>query len=202
MPLNIPTGFASASIHTTGSVGTPNFITTIGVTMSDAFTDLVDLANYVFDSYTSEFDDITSNIFTVTGVSLFTTSAGGNGSIDSTSLPNPGAGTGGTAMIGMAPIMQKKTAQIGRAGRGRMFLPGVLKEADVDESGRISTAKQEQLLERGTDFLANLRGEGAASVYDKDAGPVLLHSSASMAPTPITGISVAPIVGIQRSRIR
>nr|CRY97706.1 hypothetical protein [uncultured prokaryote] len=203
MPLNVPPGFAIATINVVGPIGTPNFATTIGVTMSDGFGSLVDLANTVHLAYTVEFSDIMSSQLSCTGVSLFLTGDNGNGSIESDNVPVQGSNSAATAMIGMAAIAQKRTTRLGRTGRGRMFLPGVIKETEVDESGRIVAAALTKIETRADDFLANLNAENSARVaFDTPAGPVLLHSSASIDPTPITNFSVNPIVGLMRSRIR
>lgn len=51
------------------------------------------------------------------------------------------AGTGGSAQLGVTPavavVVSKVTGILGRAHRGRVYMPG-LKEADVDESGTIT----------------------------------------------------------------
>nr|CRY97708.1 hypothetical protein [uncultured prokaryote] len=201
MPLEVPPGYAIASIKLTAGFGTPAFVTTMGITLNDVFSELTDFADYVHGTYSGIFQSITSNDLVMEGVSLFLTGENGNGSIDSTNLTVPGTNTAESAMIAMSPVVQKRTGRFGRSGRGRMYLPGVLKTADVDSGGRIDPAKVTQIQERADDWLDALRGVGGPGL-DSDVGPVLLHSSPSVMPTPITKLTCQPIVGLTRGRIR
>lgn len=95
----------------------------------------------------------------------------------------------------VALLVQKTTAAGGRAGRGRMYVPGY-NENLFDEAGVISGANLEALQEAWGDF------------YDAltvgDFGPVLLHGEGSpiSTPTEITGFDVSSVAATQRRRQR
>jgi hypothetical protein len=51
VPLIVPPGYGSAAFTFSGTAGTPEFITTIGVDMSDFTDDYVAAANLLFSIY-------------------------------------------------------------------------------------------------------------------------------------------------------
>lgn len=99
----------------------------------------------------------------------------------------------------MALIMRKNTAQFGRTGRGRMFIPGVLDEGNVTPSGSIEPATVGNFVAAGGEFYDSLINDPDASLL-----PFLLHNETSpiTVPTPITSFTPAPLVGWIRKRIR
>ena len=106
---------------------------------------------------------------------------------------------GGAAATPASPntaiLVKKVTALGGRAGRGRMFIPGV-PEAQVDAGGNIDNG-----------WLANLQtaiDDFAASMEVAGWSPALLHGVGSpiTEPTSITGLVADPKVATQRRRLR
>lgn len=92
-------------------------------------------------------------------------------------------------------LVHKTTSFGGRAGRGRMFLPGI-READVSDAGVISPTPLTDMQTAMTAFRSQLIAD--------DLEPVLLHSAQSpiVAPSPIISFSVDSRVATQRRRLR
>lgn len=203
MSLVIPPGFGSAALVFRGALGTPEHVTTIGVDLSAAGGDFVGAANRVMSAYGAEIMTTTYSALTLDHVTLAVGQDGPGGSVDSDLPPIVGTRTGTGVAIAMAPVVRKVTNEIGRRGRGRMFPPGVLSSAEVDSNGLISTGRRDALQTAFELFFLSLK-EGGTPVGEPVLPPVLLHSSGLGAgvPTPITGPSVAPLVGWIRGRIR
>nr|CRY97710.1 hypothetical protein [uncultured prokaryote] len=190
-----------------GSVGTPEFVNTLGVTFSDAFGSPIDMANYVDWCYRDAFGPIMTTALSFTGTSLFLNGDNGNGSIDSTLPGVNSAGTGTYAPVAMAAICTKQTGRLGRTGKGRMFLPGVIRPSDVSPGGIIGTSWANTLNLAAARFYDCLTGAEtpvlpSGTATPLDAGPVLLHSNPAIDPTPILGFTVGNVVGWIRDRIR
>lgn len=114
---------------------------------------------------------------------MFIEPSGNDGQGDPTGAPN------------LAFLIRKETAIGGRAGRGRMFLPGV-PETSVDPGGQITSTAVTNLQGQLDNFLLELEGV--------DLPLVVLHSAGSpiSTPTPITGLSVQTTGATQRQRLR
>lgn len=112
------------------------------------------------------------------------------------------AGTGGAAQLGTTPavavVVSKVTGLLGRAYRGRIYMPG-LREADVDESGTI-TGSVVNTYQSAFDALHT------ALVADSAVNsPALFHSEGTLHAgewTNINSFRVRNIVGTMRPRQR
>lgn len=197
MALVIPEGFASAAFVFTGAAGTQPFVTTLGLNIGSETTSFVDVANAVKAAYVSSLGPVTWNGLVLDRVTLSVGSSGPGGSVDSDTAPDAmGASMSAPMTLALAAIARKSTDRLGRSGRGRMFLPGVLNEVDVDPDGSITTARRATLNAALDDFLDDL----TTALVE----PVLLHSTGVtvFTPTPITGLTTSDLVGIIRGRIR
>ena len=198
MTLIIPPGFGSAAIVMTSTEGTPVFVTTVGVDLSAVGGDFVAAANNVFASFTSTLGITQDSSITVDRVTLAVGDDGPGGSVDSTEAPIVSGRSGSMVPVSMAAIARKSTNVLGRRGRGRMFLPGVLTQTEVTEGGQISTTRQGTLQPILNDFYDALV-EGTTP--HPATPPVLLHSQAPASPTPIEAFTLTPLVGWMRGRI-
>lgn len=199
MSLVIPPGFGNAAFIFTGAVGTQPYVTTLGVDISGAGGDFVGAANSLMLSYQVAFQTETSNALTLDRVNLAIGQDGPGGSVDSDLSPIAMSRSGTYGPTAMSAIARKVTNEIGRRGRGRMFLPGVITESEVDADGSITSARRGTLqtaLNLFQTTLAEPAGEDVA--YP----PVLLHSQAPADPTPLTSFAVSDLVGWIRGRIR
>lgn len=200
MSVNIPPGFGQAAFVLTGSVGTPDFITTIGVDLTEVGGDYVAAANGCFHAYATAFMGTTSDSLTLEQCLLTVGQDGfGNGSVSSSLAPVSGGDSGDQVPINLAVILQKHTADLGRRGRGRMFLPGLANQSQVLEDGHLTTAAQTGFTAAAADFLLYLRTDADTGGYPA-MEPVLLHSTG--APTPLLAPTISPIIGVIRKRVR
>lgn len=204
MALNIPPGYGQASIVWTGPLGTAPYVTTIGVATGSDPDLYVDIANLVFDAYYTAFGSTTNDALTLSRVTLLVGDADGNGSVDSTLTPRVGGNVSQMAPIAMAPILRKQTSELGRAGRGRMFLPGAIGETDVDDNGQLATLFVSGLSDAADDFLVYLSSGTVGVTTYTPAAAFLLHNETSPSPLPsqILNMVPSPTVGWIRKRLR
>lgn len=200
MSLVIPPGYASAAFVLTGAVGTQPYVTTIGLDIRDAGGDFVAVADQSFSAYHTAIMAETSNQLTLDRVTLSVGQDGPGGSVDSTLAPVAGSKTGQYPPTACSLIARKSTNELGRRGRGRMFIPGVLGEADIDQDGTVQAGRRTALNTALNLFLNMLGPSGPTSI----AIPVLLHgpSVTPIPPTPISGLTCSDLVGWVRGRIR
>lgn len=204
MSLVIPPGFAQASIVLTGPLGTAPYVTTLGLDISDRTGSLVDVADMVMGGYATQFASTTNGKLTISHVTLLVGQDGGNGSVQSSLSPIECENNGSMAPIAMAPIVRKVSADLGRSGRGRMFLPGALGEVDVDDNGQLDATFRENVTDAANQLLGWLiTGEVPGYPVAGPCPPVILHNEGGDAlPTTILSFSCAPTVGWIRKRLR
>lgn len=196
----IPSDFGSAALVFDSSAGTQPFITTLGINLSNADGDYVGAANNVKGAYATAFSTSWTNDLTLTKCILSVGSDGdGYPTVDSDTPAVPGTGSGDYLPLSNCLLVNKRTAVLGRKGRGRFFLPGLLKDNMVDVSGRVGQTTIEAYDEVLEEFMSLLLTSGGLGV---DTSPVLLHSVQFPVPTPITSFVCAPLIGTIRKRIR
>lgn len=108
------------------------------------------------------------------------------------------AGTRSTAgpPSNCALFVRKNTGLLGRRNKGRMYWPaGLLKSDDVSPTGQIEPGSALPTLQ--TRLTASFDAMVAAQL-----SPVILHTNGSPTPTPVTGLSVQPVIATQRRRLR
>lgn len=198
--LVIPPGFGSAAFVLTGAVGTQPYVTTLGLDLRDYGGDYSAAAYDAFFSYATHIMAETSNQLTLDRVTLSVGADGPGGSVDSTNAPVAGSKSGQFPPTACSLIARKSTNVLGRRGRGRMFIPGVLGEADIDQDGTVQAGKRTSLNTVLNAFYLELRvGSGGTPMP-----PVLLHGPAAvpLPPTEISGLTCSDLVGWIRGRIR
>lgn len=201
MSLVIPVGYGLAAFHLTGPVGTQPYVTTMGVDLSAAGGDFVAAADAAFLAYSANLLARTSNQLVLDHVTLSVGQDGPGGSVDSTETPAPGTSSGVFPPTALSLIARKVTNSLGRPGRGRMFLPGVVTESEVEQDGTISTASRNAINPVLQQFLEDLRDGVAGAPALIPLPPVLLHSGARP-PDPVVQLTASETVGWIRGRIR
>lgn len=195
MTLVIPPGFGNAAYTFGADFGTPPFIVTCAHDISAYAGDWVAAANSLMSGFASAWAAVLDNGLILDRVTLAVGADGPGGSVDSTATAVPMTRSGTTGAIAESAILRKSTNDLGRRGRGRMFLPGALTSAEIDESGNI-----------GAPRIAQINAAAAAWKTSLETGtplpPVLLHSSAPTDPTPIESFACSTQVGWVRGRIR
>lgn len=113
------------------------------------------------------------------------------------------AGTSTAAMLpqNCAALYDKTTGRAGRRGKGRFFVPNILKEADVSQVGVIDSSALADLQIQADAFLTRLAEPEPSQV----ATPmVLLHNTGpgSTLPDEVTRLNVQNVISTQRRRLR
>lgn len=203
MSVVIPPGYAQAAITVIGAPGTQPYVTTFGVKLETVGgVGFEQPALAALQCYQQAFKTPTSNALTIESCTLTVGSDGGAGSVTVTS-PEPGENTGDMEPTAMSPVLVKGTAELGRKGRGRMFLPTGIAKDGTEDNGQLDPTRQSYFSTAGAAFLALLedptsRPEG---FVDSEIPMYLLHSGPSL-PTLVTSLTCSSLVGWVRGRIR
>lgn len=96
----------------------------------------------------------------------------------------------------VATLVHKRTARGGRRGRGRLFLPWMIGEANVDEAGIISPSDVTTLQAACTTWLNALSAATTPMVLLHREGKTVIP-----APDPVVQLSVGALVATQRRRL-
>lgn len=202
MPENIAVGFGQATFSLKHeNIGKP-FAVTLGVDLLAWQDDYLGAANALQILFGENIMPDVDNSVTLTHTDLYI----GNGAQPSGSVrSNSVAVVGGTSMVSapvnVAVLVNKQSALLGRAGRGRLFMPSNVKASDVSENGTIESGFRTALQSSWNDFYTALTETGTPEFH---IPPVLLHQSGPLAgtATTITSFNVGAVVGTRGSRIR
>jgi hypothetical protein len=189
-PLVIPAGYAEVIF----SVAFPNrfkpFSFSIGAHLGTTEGTLAtNLATWFFGTGAHDFVTVLSNTYTAQQIEVIGHTAAAF-AVD----PTVGLATAAHLPPGCAAKLQKQTSTRGRANRGSMFLPGVLPESDVDNTGTLDGALITLLNDVGAALLSAMGTDGSE--------PVILHHALSSVTTPtlIADLSCHSLVHSQRRR--
>ena len=197
MSLTIPPGFGSAALVFSDNLGTAPFVTTIGVDLSGVGGDYVVAANSIMLNYADAFKAVTHSSLVLQRCQLAVGQDGPGGSVDSDLEAIAMTSTGAPNALAMSVIARKTTGELGRAGRGRMFLPGVCLSSGINADGSLTSGYRVIVADAMAEFVNLLVNDILAPTP-----PVLLHAPpVEAAPTPITALVPAPLVGWIRGRI-
>lgn len=199
MTLIIPPGFCNAAFVFTGDIGTQPYVTTLGVDSSLYGGDFVGLANGLMGEFAEAMAGRITQDLTLDRVTLAVGSDGPGGSVDSTNVPISMTLASTVGPTAMSLIARKSTNELGRRGRGRMFLPGTAIETGVNPDGSLTEG---MIGDTNAALAALYEGLTDPAIMPFAAPPVLFHSQAPADPTPIEAFTVSTLVGWIRGRIR
>lgn len=95
-----------------------------------------------------------------------------------------------------AVFVRKTTGMLGRRNKGRMYFPaGLLKNDDVSPTGAIEPGSALPTLQTRMNATFD-------ALITAQLPPVILHTTGSPTPTPVTGLAVQPVIATQRRRLR
>jgi len=100
-------------------------------------------------------------------------------------------------------LVQKRTAVGGRGGRGRWYLPWMLNEGQVDETGAVTAGYRDTAQNRATNYLTDLAGSMviANRTYDLPwDNPNRQLLSVTIGPV-VTALTVSSFAATQRRRM-
>lgn len=203
MTVQIPTGFAAISYAFKHTLDPDLWWTTMGNDVDQYDGDLQAIGNKALQAWWGPFQKQLSTSVSLLGVQV---KLGDDSSSPPLAfIPFVGSGTNTSSKLpqNCALLVKKQSAQGGRQHRGRMFLPGILTEEEVDAVGTISDANFTSLSTDATVFFGNL------NIDAPEAGPpmpmVILHNTPpdpAPLPTPVTHLTVDRRISTQRRRLR
>lgn len=198
MTLLIPPGYAQASLRLDLAGDPDPMYITFGIDIGDAGGDLASVVDAIYDAGEAVIPTILSSAYVSPGVQLAVGQDGGGALTGYFAFDEliEGADTGTSCPQNTSYLIQKRTGRLGRSGRGRMFVPGVV-EGMVGPTGLITDAQREAVTNGWQTFLDSL-ALGTPSIP-----MVLLHAeSLDLVPTLVTSLICDQKVATQRRRLR
>src|SRR5688572_29979480 len=156
MGVSIPVGYGLAAVEITGTKGTSPFVTTIGVDLGSSGGDYVEAANIVQSEFVTAFVGLMDEELTIQRTVLQVGQDGESASVVSTLSPADGNVSTASEAIAMAPCIYKLTNTLGRKGRGKSMIPGILRETNVGSQGTIDSSPKAAILAAYEGFLDEL----------------------------------------------
>jgi hypothetical protein len=212
MALSIPAGFAQIAFRFEFLEGGEPAITTIGHDFNGQVGTNAATATAIADAWQTIVVPSMSNVIRYLGVSARIGVAGSEPIVIDINRSVNGNNPQAAVPRNTAMLVRKRTGRGGRRGRGRMFVPGIVFETDVDQAGLYTSS-----VLVGWQNLFN-------SLYDQlvtiAGGPVLLHDDQVITsyssvtgkpvygpfdpgpPNDITSLTVDSRVATQRRRLR
>jgi hypothetical protein len=192
--MTIPVGYAQVNLFFDGTSAPEGAQVTLGLDIGSYSGTADELAEAVGDEWVAHLMGALASTLHLNGVAAkFGPDATGPTGYVPFDVAGGSAGVG--APPNLAYLIHKRTALGGRAGRGRMYIPGVT-ESNVDPSGNLEGTTAADL----TGLMETFR-----SVLDlAGVPPVILHQPGSplVTPTPITEFAAASRAATQRQRMR
>lgn len=202
MSVVIPPGYGQASIEIRNSGDPDPWYVTFGVDLDNVGGDYQAAATTIAATFAQTIGLQFHTSTATTGCNLVIGQDGPDNLIARGTLSGSNTGTSTAAMLpqNCAALYDKVTTLAGRRGRGRMFLPNILPEGEVDQVGVISNDLRDDLQLQADAFLEDL------SVGPAPTPMVLLHGpgagSGLETPTLITALNVQSTISTQRRRLR
>lgn len=204
--MDIPVGFAEMAVEYRHSSDPQSWFTIVGVETDLATNSAQDHVDHFAGVWYGELVPRLATAVTLVDVQGTFGQDGGGGLVVNTMVGQlNGSRASATLPQNCAALIKKQTSLGGRAGRGRMFLPAVLPETDVNEVGVIQPAWLAELQDMATDLLDGLAAPDP--VTGAMTPMVLLHGPAKStgltpAPTPVNSLIVDSVISTQRDRLR
>lgn len=102
----------------------------------------------------------------------------------------------------VALLVQKRSLTGGRRGRGRLYVPWILRDEEVNEVGVVDGTALAAFQSHADDLLADMAN---GTTLDNPAPMVILHDSSGLGPEPgpseVTSLTVDALVATQRRRL-
>lgn len=202
--MRIPEPYAQVNHFYTGVNAPSGAQVTYGVIKFPNFDDAAVEAEYFHTQWCSyilaqQTEDITCT------KTLFKAGPNEDGPSAEFSDPTNGTLTGSSTSPAISALIKKGTALGGKKHRGRLYLPS-MREADVNESGLITSGQVDELQNVFNGWRAQLEGDDYLLVllhaYLLDDNDEPLPENQQTEPDTITSLTVDPVVATQRRRQR
>lgn len=202
MALIIPPQFAQVTLPFKHASVPREAVITFGVDGEGWGGDYVGLANFCYGAFANEFGAEIDSEVTMGPARLLVGQDGGD--------PLAVVGTGnsvGSRTASMMPqnvalLVQKRSLTGGKRGRGRFYIPWILRDEEVVETGLVDGTALAAFQDHATTMLDELASGGGGA----DPAPmVILHDSSGLGPEPgpseVVSLTVDPMVATQRRRL-
>jgi hypothetical protein len=201
MPLVIPIGFTEIALQFRNSGDPQPWYVTFGVDSSEVGGDYTAMADTIAEAWGGTAMPIMRTTTRLTGVQMRIGQDGGDPLTVFAAQDISGDSTSNKLPQNCALLVTKVTERSGRTGKGRIFVPNILSEGDVDDVGVIAGGTVTEFQDIFDDF--------NQALSDPPSGPsfpaVLLHNSGvpgGTTPSPITRWAVNGVIATQRRRLR
>lgn len=195
MPI-IPVDYAQANFVLKLTGDNEEMICTMGIALeSGGVGDPQPIAESLHDAFSDQFMFWVNASYSCVRCDLYTNLGTGTLINSSTAAARPGLQGGAPVPQNTAYLLRKRTGRAGRAGSGRMYLPGV-EESAVDATGNVTAQRITDFNTAGTNFITQVQGITGVD------GPALLHSLIGDLPNAVTAIQCDSKVATQRRRLR
>lgn len=194
----IPVGFANAVMLFQITGDAELMQTAIGIDISGAGGDMVEVGERVGNSFMSICAASISSSCTLVAVDVVEGQDGGDPITTTVDINESGTDGDFPLPPNTALLVKKSTTLGGRAGRGRMFIPGFAMFGSLDAAGVLGGAYRTALQGQITDWYDSLLEDTPGPALP----PVLFHATSSPVPSEITALTVDAKVATQRRRLR
>ena len=203
MTVSIPLNFAEAAIQFRNTGDPDPWYITFGVDLTDMDGDYLTAGLNISQAWTATFNQSIHQSTTCMGVQLTIS----NGGPDYLRVFIPRAVEGGVTTAKLpqncALLVDKRTARGGRKGRGRFFVPNILDESDVSNTGVITPTVSDDMQEYADTFLTLLNSaEPGGVVPPGTSTPMYLLHNSDEDPDLVTTLLVQQTIATQRRRLR
>lgn len=189
-------GYAECSIEMTLTGMNRPAYTTFGVDPTETDPNLIGAAIGGSLAAAGSFASRLDNAVVITGVRVSLGTDGGGDIVGWHPMALSGTGIFSPPPPNVAILVHKRTGRGGRRGRGRMYLPWYVSEADIDEMGKLTGAT--------LTATQNAMNTWRSALASAQMPMVLLHNAGVTSPGPpdvVTTLQVDPMVGTQRRRL-
>lgn len=203
MALVIPPGFGQASIEFLNDNDPEPWYTTFGVDLDAVGGDFEAAATGCAQAFENAWQNLLSNQVVITACELRVGQDGGPPLLVRVNRGNRGTSASEMLPQNCALLIRKQTARAGRTGRGRLFLPGVLRESQVSQVGIIPSGELATLQDSAELLRLNLQN-GSLGEH-AEVPMVLLHNAGvpgGTTPDPVTTLVTDFKISTQRRRLR
>nr|CRY97748.1 hypothetical protein [uncultured prokaryote] len=201
MALVIPQGFAQVAIEIRNQGDPDSWYVTYGTDFDLTDFTAVETASGHANAFADTWRSYLDTTSEVRGAQLTIGSDGGNYTIyGATEVSGAGTSTAQRLPQNCATLIRKITDRPGRAGKGRVFLPGMLAEASVDQVGVITSTALTLLQTQCNTWITNLTGTGTTA-YTMH----VLHNAGipgGTTPSPVVALQPDGVIATQRRRLR
>jgi hypothetical protein len=204
--MTVPVGYAEMSIEYRNSGDPQPWYNVFGVAVDLATQSAQEHVDHVAGVWYGALVSAFSTSTTLNNViGRFGQDGGDPVTVETSVAPLNGTGTGQKLPQNCALLVRKQTSLGGRRGRGRIFVPNVLDESEVTNTGVIGTSTVSGFQSIFTDILDDLAAPDVVS--GAETPMVLLHSAPSLgaeplAPTLVNSVAVDSVIATQRRRLR